>query len=69
MPLSMPERHSLRGVRLGDVAATSVAERTASMNPTERKPEQVTEMDSTGGRHPKADTRLRPSNSKLREVR
>lgn len=50
MPLSMPERHSLRGVRLGDVAARSVAERTASTNPTGRKPEQSTEMESTGGR-------------------
>jgi hypothetical protein len=50
MPLSMPERHSLGGVRLGDVAATSVAERTVKMNRTERKLEQVTEMESTGGR-------------------
>lgn len=50
MPLSMPERHSLSGVRLGDVAASSVAERTASTNPTGRKPEHVTEMESTGGR-------------------
>ena len=34
MPLSMPERHSLRGAWLRDAVVASVAERTLSKKPT-----------------------------------